>query len=197
MADILEEVETMVNCKTCKWNQFCIKPPVMTWQEVQTTLRAMERDAREEFDNPEDAGFGMLMGTMMFLGKDKVCQVCPGLARRMDESVLSQKIKELMQDSKEALPQCKACGWEKFCLEPPTMTEEEEKTKIKGPGNQDDDPRKSLTKTLVGSLLFGGKATECSACPVFIEKLKESPNLAQQIKKIMRSWESNPKSLDT
>lgn len=188
MTDISEEIEITANCKTCMWNQFCIKPPTMTRDEVEKNFEKLRRDIEKDLPR-EDAGIAMLMGIMMISGKDRNCPVCPGFARRMKEPILSQKIKELMQNGKEALPKCKTCGWEKFCLEPPMMTEKEQKSKIEEFA-KGDDPMASFTGHLMGEMFYGNRATECSACPVFIQEIRQSPNLAQQIKKIMQNWES-------
>lgn len=188
MKDLIKEAEAMVNCRTCKWNRFCLKPPTMTRHDIEKSVREMEEGARKIADSPEDIGSAMIMKMIMFLGKDTACPACLGLVRRMEDPVLSYKIKELMQNSDEALPECKLCGWEKFCLQPPIITEEEQKAKIEQLENHED-PEKSFMGSLVGTVLLGGRATECPACSVFIQKLRKSSELAQQIKQIMQSWE--------
>ena len=182
MTDILQKAEAIANCKTCRWDQFCVKPPIMTRNEMENTFREMKKDAR----NSKDAAFVMLVGTMVLLGKDMECPTCPIFARRIRETpTLSQKIKKLMQGQK-TFPQCRDCGWEKFCLRPPLMTEEEKKARVEKIRKQDD-PEKGFMETLIGSMILDGKDTECPACPVFIKKLRKSSSVAQQIKKIMQN----------
>jgi hypothetical protein len=96
-------------------------------------------------------------------------------------------------DEAQSLVQCKACPWYKSCALPMRLTE--------------DDLRKQLESTMPGGagtpgaeqhgmqqLLSGlASAAENSileGCPVFINRLRSSPKLAQQIKKLMQEWTS-------
>ena len=90
----------------------------------------------------------------------------------------------------QALVQCKSCPWYKSCVLPVKVTE--------------DDLRKQLEATMQGTagagsapygmqqLLSGlAAAAENSileGCPVFISRLRASPKLAEQIKKLMQDW---------
>lgn len=43
-----------------------------------------------------------------------------------------------------------------------------------------------LFSGLLSAMMFAGKDRECPACPIFIEKLRESPDLSDSIKKMMK-----------
>jgi hypothetical protein len=90
-------------------------------------------------------------------------------------------------DEAQALLQCKSCPWYKSCVLPVKLTE--------------DDLRKQLEASMQGTtsgtapygmqqLLSGlAAAAENSileGCSVFISRLRSSPKLAEQIKKLMQ-----------
>jgi hypothetical protein len=83
--------------------------------------------------------------------------------------------------------QCKECTWYKSCVTPMKFTAE--------------DLRKQLESSSMGmasndvsfqSLLSGMAASAQNSllegCPVFIERLRSSPKLAQRLKQIMQNW---------
>ena len=84
--------------------------------------------------------------------------------------------------------ECTSCQWNKYCIEPPIMTKEEyeeminkEKDKAKMDGES------GVYSSLLTALVFGGKDKTCNACPVFIDRLSQGPELSNKIKEIMRS----------
>ena len=81
---------------------------------------------------------------------------------------------------------CHTCQWNKMCVEPPSMTKEEiEKlTKVK---EDEPDKEKALFGGLMTTLVFAGKDSQGKLCPIFAEKLRESPELTNKIKEIMKS----------
>lgn len=56
------------------------------------------------------------------------------------------------------------------------------------------DPGSAVFGSLIGIMMFGGKDTQCEACPVFIQRLRESPNLIKKIKGLMQNWEGDTKA---
>jgi hypothetical protein len=91
--------------------------------------------------------------------------------------------------------QCKECPWYKQCVTPMRFTAE--------------DLRKQLQATNLGlnpaagdvglQSLLGGMATAAQnsmleACPIFIERLRSSPQLAQKLKQFMQTWGSEEKT---
>ncbi len=90
---------------------------------------------------------------------------------------------------------CKECPWYKSCVTPMKFTAE--------------DLRKQLESSPMGTVpasaadigfqnLISGMATAAQnsmleACPVFIERLRSSPKLAERLKKFMQEWGSETK----
>ncbi len=85
--------------------------------------------------------------------------------------------------------QCKECPWYKACVMPMRFSAE--------------DLRKQLESSTLGASgaaadmalqnLLAGMATAAQnslleACPVFVERLRSSPKLAQKLKQIMQNW---------
>lgn len=89
----------------------------------------------------------------------------------------------------EAQVQCVTCQWNKYCIEPPSMTKEEVEEKL-NKSKEEVIPEEGGTGKLLGGLMttlfFSGKDLECKVCPVFAQQLRESPELSQKIKDIMK-----------
>jgi len=100
----------------------------------------------------------------------------------VDEKVLQKS--KIEANNPKKIMSCKSCPWHKFCIEPPSMTEEEIKEKLEEIKEESKDPFASL----MGAMMFGGKDQECSACPIFIQRLRTSPKLSEKIKEIMQNW---------
>ena len=92
-------------------------------------------------------------------------------------------------DEAAALVQCRECPWYRSCVMPMRFSAE--------------DIRKQLQATLPGVTGYGGEmamqnllASISSAaqnvmlegCPIFIERLRASPKLAERIKHLMQTW---------
>lgn len=89
----------------------------------------------------------------------------------------------------EAMVNCQTCPWDQFCIRPPSMTREEIDERMEEMG-KGDEPDRAVFGTLLGAIVFGGKDAECSVCPVFAQRLKESPTLATRIREMMQNWEA-------
>ena len=80
---------------------------------------------------------------------------------------------------------CKECPWYKSCVMPMRVSPEELKgqmQQVMPPGTQVD-PLLLNTAAMAQSALLEG-------CPIFIRRLKSSPKLAEQLKKLMQDWGS-------
>jgi len=85
--------------------------------------------------------------------------------------------------------ECKTCQWNKLCIEPPTMTKEEVEEKTKPPElTKDDKGEGKLMGSMMSALFFAGRDKECTACSVFIDKLRSEPELSTKIKELMQSY---------
>lgn len=109
-----------------------------------------------------------------------------------DEQISSNKIKEIeVNQEVEQQIECVACPWNKQCIEPPMMTEEEVKAKM-----DEGKPEASMSQEeaegklmggIVSALFFVGKDTEARICKVFANALRKSPDISNQIKAIMQA----------
>lgn len=99
--------------------------------------------------------------------------------------------------------QCKECPWYKACVTPMKFTTEDirrqlEQTQSGSPLPQPMDP---TTQNLLSSMALAAQNSLLEACPVFIQRLRSSQQLAQKLKEVMLNWgedkptpDQNPKS---
>jgi len=72
----------------------------MTKEEIEAEMKDLKREARGD---PGKGVFDMLMGAMIFGGRDKEFSACPVFIQRLRASPkLMQKIKEIMQTWEES-----------------------------------------------------------------------------------------------
>jgi len=92
-------------------------------------------------------------------------------------------------DEAQALVQCRACPWYKTCVLPMRVTEDDLKKQMDSfmlgattPGMPYGMSQflSSMAAAVRNSLLEG--------CPIFIERLRANPKLAERIKKMMQEW---------
>ena len=88
--------------------------------------------------------------------------------------------------------QCKECPWYKSCVTPMKFTAEDLRKQLESsalgmqPATQNDISLQSL----LSSMATAAQNSLLEACPIFIERLRASPNLAQRLKQIMQNWSS-------
>jgi len=94
-------------------------------------------------------------------------------------------------DEAAALVQCKECPWYKSCVMPMRFTIEDIRRQL---------PSSSFASenaTMSGYFTELASATQnflLESCPIFIERLRASPKLAEHIKKMMQSWGTEDKT---
>ena len=86
--------------------------------------------------------------------------------------------------------QCKECPWYKSCVTPMRFTAEDIRRQLESSASGMDN---SLQAGLAMQNLLSGMAAAAQnslleSCPVFIDRLRANPNLAQHVKEMMRSW---------
>ncbi len=86
--------------------------------------------------------------------------------------------------------QCKECPWYKACIIPMRFSAEEITRQIANmPGaaaaQQYNDPG---MQSLISGWASAAEKSLTEGCPIFVERLKQSPKLAQRIKEIMQHW---------
>jgi len=85
--------------------------------------------------------------------------------------------------------QCKECPWYKACAMPMRYTTEDIRRQLESGTTE----VPGIPNTDAGIQQILGMATAAQnfileACPVFIERLRGSPKLAQKLKEMMRHW---------
>jgi len=94
--------------------------------------------------------------------------------------------------------QCKECPWYKACATPMRFTAEDLKRQIEsqsammGQAGQMD----ASLQNMLSGMAISAQNSLLEGCPVFIDRLRSNPRLAQQLKQLMQNWgkEEKPQS---
>lgn len=94
--------------------------------------------------------------------------------------------------------QCKECPWYKSCVIPMRFTAEDLRRQLETqiPGASANIPNDAGLQNLLSSMATSAQNSLLEGCPIFIERLRNSQELAQQLKKIMQNWGKEAKSDD-
>lgn len=86
--------------------------------------------------------------------------------------------------------QCKECPWYKSCVVPMRFTAEDLRRQLESsaPGMNMAQQADLGMQNLLSSMATAAQNSLLEGCPVFIDRLRANPGLAQRIKEIMRSW---------
>ena len=87
-------------------------------------------------------------------------------------------------DEASALVQCKQCPWYKSCVSPMRFNVEE----LQGQLQRSMPTDESNMPKFLSELASATQNLLLESCPIFINRLKSSPKLAERIKKMMQSW---------
>ncbi len=86
--------------------------------------------------------------------------------------------------------QCKECPWYKSCVVPMKFTAEDIRRQL-----QASVPEANISQqadlgiqNLLSSMATAAQNSLLEGCPIFIERLRANPKLAQQIKEMMQNW---------
>lgn len=85
--------------------------------------------------------------------------------------------------------QCKECPWYKTCVMPMRFTAEDLRRQMEegGGGLPGQTPDINM-QNLLSNMATAAQNSMLEGCPVFIERLRNSPDLAKRIKEIMQNW---------
>ncbi len=91
--------------------------------------------------------------------------------------------------------QCKECPWYKACVIPMKFTTEDIRRQLEqaAPGTNMPQQLDPVTQDLLSSMALAAQNSLLESCPVFIQRLRSSPQLAQRLKEIMLNWGSEDK----
>ncbi len=86
--------------------------------------------------------------------------------------------------------QCKDCPWYKSCVIPMKFTAEDIRRQMEQapPGMIAPQQIDSNMQNLLSSMATAAQNSLLEACPIFIERLRNSPQLAQRLKELMQNW---------
>ena len=88
------------------------------------------------------------------------------------------------------IAQCKACPWYKSCVVPMRFTAEDIRRQLEqsAPGTGISQPADLGIQNLLSSMALAAQNSLLEGCPIFIDRLRANPKLAQRIKEMMQSW---------
>ena len=93
-------------------------------------------------------------------------------------------------DEAYAIAQCKACPWYKSCITPMRFTAEDIRRQLESsaPGMDISQQADLGMQNLLSSMATAAQNSLLEGCPIFIERLRANPQLAQQLKQTMQNW---------
>jgi len=94
-------------------------------------------------------------------------------------------------DEAYAIAQCKACPWYKSCVMPMRLTVEDIRRQLESSTTGMGIPSQSDIsgmQNLLASMATAAQNSLLEGCPVFINRLRSSPDLAQRIKQMVQNW---------
>jgi hypothetical protein len=85
--------------------------------------------------------------------------------------------------------QCKECPWYKSCVTPMRFSAEDLRRQMEAnPALTGAAGPDTNIQNLLAGMATAAQNSLLEGCPVFIERLRSSPELAQKIKEVMRNW---------
>ena len=95
-------------------------------------------------------------------------------------------------DEAYAVVQCKECPWYKSCVVPMKFTAEDIRRQLEAsaPGTNVSQQADFGMENLLAGMATAAQNSLLEGCPVFIERLRTNPRLAQHLKEMMQKWGS-------
>lgn len=93
-------------------------------------------------------------------------------------------------DEVNGIVQCGECPWYKSCIMPMRFTTEDIRRQLQQSTKDMDSLNAADTNMeyLMSSMATAAQNSLLEGCPVFIDRLRKNPELAQRIKDIMQNW---------
>lgn len=111
-----------------------------------------------------------------------------------------RRVSEALKSGADPAMLCATCPWDRSCLTPPSMSSEDIEREIAIAKAKDEDEnrkRRSEGKDgsipmglLMTSMIYSGKDTAATVCPVFVARLRSSQGrtIADSLKSTMQGW---------
>lgn len=89
-----------------------------------------------------------------------------------------------------SLIECKECPWYKACVMPMRFSAEDLMREMRqvAPGTSLDQMKEQEFHNLLLSMASVAQNVLLEGCPIFVRRLKSSPKLTEQLKKLMQAW---------
>ena len=89
--------------------------------------------------------------------------------------------------------QCSECPWYKSCVVPMKFTAEDIRRQLEqsAPGMNMPQQMDIGMEGLLSSMATAAQNSLLEGCPIFIERLRSSPKLAQRLKEMMQDWSTD------
>ena len=93
-------------------------------------------------------------------------------------------------DEAYAIAQCKECPWYKACVAPMKFSAEDIRRQLESaaPGTGATPQADLGMQNLLSSMASAAQNTLLEGCPIFIQRLRADPNLAEKLKQLMQKW---------
>ncbi len=94
-------------------------------------------------------------------------------------------------DEAYGIVQCKDCPWYKSCVMPMRLTAEDIRRQLESSTGAMGLPQAADfggMQNLLAGMATAAQNSLLEACPVFVQRLRSSQELAQRIKQLMQSW---------
>ncbi len=93
-------------------------------------------------------------------------------------------------DEAYGIVQCKECPWYTSCVMPMRFTAEDIRRQLESsaPGMDISGQADLGLQNLLSSMSTAAQNSLLEGCPIFIDRLRTNPKLAQRIKEMMRNW---------
>jgi len=93
-------------------------------------------------------------------------------------------------DEAYAIAQCKECPWYKSCVMPMRFTADDIRRQLdsSAPGTGISGQADLGLQNLLSSMATAAQNSLLEGCPIFINRLRSNPKLAQHLKEIMQNW---------
>jgi hypothetical protein len=93
-------------------------------------------------------------------------------------------------DEAYGIVQCKECPWYKSCAMPMRFTAEDIRRQLESsaPGMGIPGQADLGLQNLLSSMATAAQSSLLEGCPIFIDRLRTNPKLAQRIKEMMQNW---------
>jgi len=93
-------------------------------------------------------------------------------------------------DEAYAIAQCKECPWYKSCVMPMRFTADDIRRQLESsaPGMNISQQADLGLQSLLSSMATAAQNSLLEGCPIFIDRLRANPKLAQRLKEMMQNW---------